>query len=108
MSVILTGVEIPKSCMDCPLTFLDTGDDAYFGKNVYRCVIDGCAIDISCYERAYGCPLKSLDEAKKEIDEKTECLQNGGLYIRNFDVKMILHKALNRGECENDEQTRSN
>ena len=49
--------KMPKSCKECPLTYLDTGDDAYFGTNERRCVIDDSCIDGMTSERAYDCPL---------------------------------------------------
>lgn len=49
--------KIPNSCKECPLTYLDTGDDAYFGANERRCVIDDSCIDGMVSERAYDCPL---------------------------------------------------
>lgn len=49
--------KMPNSCKECPLTYLDTGDDAYFGANERRCVIDDSCIDGMVSERAYDCPL---------------------------------------------------
>lgn len=48
---------MPKSCKECPLTYLDTGDDAYFGANERRCAIDDSCVDGMGSERAYDCPL---------------------------------------------------
>lgn len=75
--------KMPKSCKECPLTYLDTGDDAYFGANERRCVIDDSCIDGMVSERAYDCPLvevipktnlkvnmvSMLDKIRAEIDE---------------------------------------
>ena len=49
--------KMPKSCKECPLTYLDTGDDAYFGACERRCVIDDSCVDGMGSERAYDCPL---------------------------------------------------
>ena len=76
MAVIITDIDMPKSCMDCPLTYLDCGDDAYFGRNEHRCVFDGSCIEGDRSERQYDCPLKSTDEMIEEIEET---------YINNCD-----------------------
>lgn len=65
--------KIPNSCKECPLTYLDTGDDAYFGANERRCVIDDSCIDGMVSERAYDCPLveaipKDQYEARLKAD----------------------------------------
>ena len=49
--------KMPKSCKECPLTYLDSGDDAYFGATERRCVIDDSCTDGMVSERAYDCPL---------------------------------------------------
>lgn len=49
--------KMPNSCKECPLTYLDTGDDAYFGANERRCVIDDSCVDGMVSERSYDCPL---------------------------------------------------
>ena len=49
--------KMPNSCKECPLTYLDTGNDAYFGANERRCVIDDSCVDGMGSERAYDCPL---------------------------------------------------
>lgn len=62
--------KIPNSCKECPLTYLDTGDDAYFGANERRCVIDDSCIDGMVSERAYDCPLVEAipkDEYEKRL-----------------------------------------
>ena len=48
---------MPNSCKECPLTYLDAGDDAYFGANERRCIIDDSCVDGMGSERAYDCPL---------------------------------------------------
>ena len=58
--MIQIDMEMPKSCKECPLTYIDTGDDAYFSSNERRCVIDGSCID-GMSERAYDCPLKKVN-----------------------------------------------
>lgn len=65
--------KIPNSCKECPLTYLDTGDDAYFGSNERRCVIDDSCVDGMGSERAYDCPLveaipKDQYEARLKAD----------------------------------------
>lgn len=49
--------KMPNSCKECPLTYLDTSDDAYFGANERRCVIDDSCVNGMGSERAYDCPL---------------------------------------------------
>ena len=49
--------KMPNSCKECPLTYLDTGDDAYFGANERRCIIDDSCVNGIVSERAYDCPL---------------------------------------------------
>ena len=71
MKAILV-IEMPKSCRDCKLTYLDTGDDAYFGVNVQRCIFDDADADTD--ERYYDCPLKSLPQMKwHEEGKENEC-----------------------------------
>lgn len=62
--------KMPNSCKECPLTYLDTGDDAYFGANERRCVIDDSCVDGMGSERAYDCPLVEAipkDEYKNRL-----------------------------------------
>lgn len=61
--------KMPNSCKECPLTYLDTGDDAYFGANERRCVIDDSCVDGMGSERAYDCPLV---EAIPKTEYKTK------------------------------------
>ena len=49
--------KMPNSCKECPLTYLDTGDDAYFGANERRCINNDSCVDGIVSERAYDCPL---------------------------------------------------
>ena len=63
--------KIPNSCKECPLTYLDTGDDAYFGAYERRCVIDDSCVDGMASERAYDCPLV---EAIPKADYKTDLI----------------------------------
>lgn len=65
--------KMPNSCKECPLTYLDTGDDAYFGANERRCIIDDSCVDGIVSERAYDCPLveaipKDQYEARLKAD----------------------------------------
>lgn len=64
MKAILVLDKMPKTCRECKITYLDTGDDAYFGANVYRCVIDNS--EIYTEGRQYDCPLKPMPEKKDE------------------------------------------
>lgn len=65
--------KMPKSCKECPLTYLDTGDDAYFGANERRCVIDDSCIDGMVSERAYDCPLvEAIPKADYETRLKSD------------------------------------
>ena len=57
---ILVIDNMPNTCEECELKYLDTGDDAYFGPNVFRCVIDGS--EICKDDRHYDCPLKPIPE----------------------------------------------
>lgn len=65
MSKSILIIDTPKSCMECRLKYLDTGDDAYFGTNIYRCIWDGSEI-LSTGIDEY-CPLKPLPQ-KVEMD----------------------------------------
>lgn len=76
--------KMPNSCKECPLTYRDTGDDAYFGANERRCVIDDSCIDGMTSERAYDCPLiEAIPKAdyenrlKADIDAMLEELKTG-------------------------------
>ena len=65
--------KMPKSCKECPLTYLDTGDDAFFGVNERRCVIDDSCVDGIVSERSSDCPLveaipKDQYEARLKAD----------------------------------------
>lgn len=68
MKAILV-LEMPKSCRDCKLTYLDTGDDAYFGVNVQRCIFDDAEADTD--ERYYDCPLRPLPQKKELFGKPT-------------------------------------
>ena len=56
-------VDMPKTCKDCKLTYLDTGDDAYYGSPTQRCIFDGAEADVN--ERYYDCPLKPMPHSKQ-------------------------------------------
>lgn len=62
---ILVLNEMPNSCHACPLTYIDYGDDAYYGANTTRCVIDKDTIPR--HGRWDECPLKTLPQ-KKSIE----------------------------------------
>ena len=90
MAVIITGMDMPENCANCPLTYLDTGDDAYWGLNEYRCVKDNDLIDIHDKERLEDCPLKSVDELIEliESDESITTFERfmtmGGFKFKNM------------------------
>ena len=69
---ILILDEMPESCMECRLKYLDTGDDAYFGPNVYCCVWDGS--EILKRGKDEWCPLKPLPKSINE--EKALAITN--------------------------------
>ena len=89
--------KMPHSCKECPLTYLDTGDDAYFGACERRCVLDGSCVDGMTSERACDCQLveaipKAEYEARlkadmvamlKEIKSEIEELESRAGYIGN-------------------------
>ena len=60
--IAIKGFEMPQNCRECPLTYFDNGDDAYFGTNELRCVLDNSCIDGMVSERAYDCPLINIEE----------------------------------------------
>lgn len=65
--------KMPNSCKECPLTYLDTGDDAYFGANERRCVIDDSCVDGMGSERAYDCPtIEAIPKAEYETRLKAD------------------------------------
>lgn len=68
-------VDMPRSCAECKLKYLDTGDDAYWGTNVERCIWDNCEIEQN--ERAYDCPLKPLPDCP----DVPETISNDVAYI---------------------------
>lgn len=87
--------KMPKSCKECPLTYLDTGDDAYFGANERRCVIDDSCIDGMVSERAYDCPLvEAIPRANvyKAIQEMMKYEHEGFINISLASLDEILKK----------------
>lgn len=98
MAVIVTGMGIPKNCASCDLTYLDTGDDAYFGANEYRCVIDDSIIDCNASDRAYDCPLKSVEGLIEQIrrQEFAHFTDNGGYYMTPAEIKDVLETIIKR------------
>lgn len=61
MKAILV-IDMPNNCEECKLTYLDTGDDAYYGCPIRRCIFDGAEADAN--ERYYDCPLRPLPSFK--------------------------------------------
>lgn len=57
--MIKVDVKMPKNCQNCPFTYLDTGDDAYWGRNTTNCVFDHSEIVYSD-ERPEMCPLREV------------------------------------------------
>ena len=55
-------IEMPKSCTVCPLTYLDTGDDPYFGGCERRCVIDNSSVEGMTKKRWDDCPLSEVEK----------------------------------------------
>lgn len=95
MAVIITGMDMPENCANCPLTYLDTGDDAYWGPNEYRCVKSNDPIDINDKERLDDCPLKSVDElielieCEKSSFDKSDKAENALIYAYNTAIDII-------------------
>lgn len=88
--------KMPNSCKECPLTYLDTGDDAYFGANERRCVIDDSCIDGMVSERAYDCPLVEAvpkDNVYKAIQEMMKYEHDGFINISLARLDDILKKC---------------
>lgn len=54
--------------MECQLTYIDTGADAFFGANEHRCIFDGSSIEGERTERQYDCPLRSTDDITVKLD----------------------------------------
>lgn len=95
---------MPKSCKECPLTYLDTGDDAYFGVNEKRCIIDDSCVDGMVSERPCDCPLIEaiskaeyearlkadieaiLDKIRAEIEKQEKWLLQAGYNAYNVDI----------------------
>lgn len=96
MAVIVTGMDMPGKCADCKLTYLDTGDDAYFGANEYRCVIDDSVIDCNVSEKAYDCPLKSVEGLIEQIrkHEFVHFKDNGGYYMEPAEIKDVVETII--------------
>lgn len=108
---ILYMNKIPNSCKECPLTYLDTGDDAYFGSNERKCVIDDSCVDGMVSERAYDCPLieaipKSdyetrlkadmvamLKEISKKIEEEREDCEKLSNSYERFGIKAMAQRS---------------
>lgn len=60
MKAVLVLDDMPNSCHACPLTYIDYGDDAYYGANTTRCVIDKDTIPH--HGKWDECPLKDLPQ----------------------------------------------
>jgi hypothetical protein len=82
--------KMPKSCKECPLTYRDTGDDAYFGANERRCVIDDSCIDGMTSERPYDCPLV---EAIPKADYETRLTTDMATIKQLSNSVKVLRKA---------------
>lgn len=88
--------KMPHSCKECPLTYLDTGDDAYFGANERRCVLDDSCVDGMVSERAYDCPLVEAvpkDNVYKAIQEMMKYEHDGFINISLARLDDILKKC---------------
>ena len=88
--------KMPNSCKECPLTYRDTGDDAYFGANERRCVIDDSCVDGMTSERAYDCPLIEVipkDNVYKAILEMMKYEHDGFINISLARLDEILKKC---------------
>lgn len=69
MKAVLVLDDMPKSCHACPLTYIDYGDDAYYGANTTRCVIDKDTIPH--HGKWDECPLKPLpNEFGNDIEDQ--------------------------------------
>lgn len=73
MKAILV-IDMPQTCKECKLKYLDTGDDAYWGVNVERCICDNCEIEHN--ERAYDCQLKPMPQKKVVTVKRIEDIQS--------------------------------
>ena len=110
--------KIPNSCKECPLTYLDTGDDAYFGSYERICVIDNSCVDGIVSERAYDCPLVEaipkadyenrlkadmvaiLEEIKTGIDYKFH--DDGGYYADKDEVDVYIQEKIDKLKVESE------
>ena len=83
--MIQIDMDMPKSCKECPLTYTDTGDDVYFGKNIKRCVFDNA--EISGEDSRYDdCQLREVKTGHWiELDE----CSNEGYYCSKCHKRII-------------------
>lgn len=59
--MIQLNLEMPKTCKDCPLTYID--DDTYSVEGVRCCVLKRCCTDI--IDKDKTCPLIKIDVLDK-------------------------------------------
>ena len=65
MAVIITGMDMPKNCIECGLRYRE-GD---FKDYLFRCKITDNRLIMAEHARNYDCPLKSTDGLIKDIQQ---------------------------------------
>lgn len=66
MSVILTGMEIPKSCGECGMSYREH----YYSKDVpVMCPIVYSPLGLNIIEKHKNCPLKSLEGLIERLEQ---------------------------------------
>lgn len=60
--MIQLNLEMPKTCEDCPLTYID--NDTYFVRDVRCCVLERCCIDV--IDKDEDCPLIKIEEGASD------------------------------------------
>ena len=90
MSVIVTGIDMPKSCVCCVFYVGQVGN--VYCKFTRRKV----GTTVACYERMKDCPLRSVDGLIEEIKntKALRCMDNlGNVFILEEDLYKIIKEC---------------
>ena len=87
MAVIITDMDMPKGCADCPMCEHEIDDSGYSWN--YWCSVTDKTMDINIHMDSCknDCPLKSADEMTAEID-------NIPFYVDCYDIEYISRAKL--------------
>ena len=88
MAVIITNMDMPRSCDSCKFSNYHDGDDYC---ELFK-ILNGCSWRAKDVKWNENCPLKSTDEMIAELETKVFTDAYDGQFVGIEDVKRVINK----------------